>query len=260
MIKFFRKIRQKLLTDPTAEQAGNKSTSPAGRFSKYLIYAIGEIILVVIGIFIALSINDWNDGRKNDKLMGNYIESSKKDLAADKVYFITQIEMDSIDLVKMQSISDRLSNSFTTIDTLIKIARFEFLPFTDIKNALNMSTYNSLIATGNIDIFDADISESLLKFNTLQLNSNSLINRNDEFYFNSVGNYRIKYPYNSSRNGINGSFMDSFWMSLDENELKSEFNGVLTAKLSMLANSILDRKEMLLSTEDMLKTLNDIEH
>ena len=50
MIKFFRRIRQKLLTD--------------GKLSKYLIYAIGEILLVVIGILIALQINNWNEGRK----------------------------------------------------------------------------------------------------------------------------------------------------------------------------------------------------
>ena len=53
MIKFFRKIRQKLLTE--------------NKFSKYLIYAIGEIILVVIGILIALQINNWNHERLNRK-------------------------------------------------------------------------------------------------------------------------------------------------------------------------------------------------
>ena len=51
MIKFFRKIRQKLLTE--------------NKFSKYLLYAIGEIILVVIGILIALQINNWNENRKD---------------------------------------------------------------------------------------------------------------------------------------------------------------------------------------------------
>ncbi len=50
MIKFFRKIRQKLLTE--------------NKFRKYLIYAIGEIVLVVIGILIALQINNWNEHRK----------------------------------------------------------------------------------------------------------------------------------------------------------------------------------------------------
>jgi len=51
MIKFFRKIRQNLLME-------NKT-------GKYLKYAIGEIILVVIGILIALSINNWNERRKD---------------------------------------------------------------------------------------------------------------------------------------------------------------------------------------------------
>jgi hypothetical protein len=50
MIKFFRKIRQKILSE--------------NKFSKYLLYAIGEIILVVIGILIALSINNKNEYNK----------------------------------------------------------------------------------------------------------------------------------------------------------------------------------------------------
>ncbi len=50
MINFFRKIRQQLLTE--------------NKFSKYFKYAIGEIFLVVIGILIALSINNWNEERK----------------------------------------------------------------------------------------------------------------------------------------------------------------------------------------------------
>lgn len=164
--------------------------------------------------------------------------------------------MDSIDLAKMFSFSKRLSNSLTTKDTLIQIARFEFLPYTDVNNELNMSTYNSLITTGNIDVFDRNTSESLSRFNNLQLNSNSMIDRNDELYFNSVVAYRDKYPFNSSRNGINGSFMDSFWISIDENNLKSDFNGVLTAKISMLDNSILGRKALLIKTEEMINNLN----
>ena len=51
MIKFFRKIRQNMLNE--------------GKTSKYFKYAIGEIILVVIGILLALQINNWNEERKN---------------------------------------------------------------------------------------------------------------------------------------------------------------------------------------------------
>lgn len=60
MIKFFRRIRQKLLSE--------------NRFSKYLLYAIGEILLVVIGILIALGINNWNGERSRKVLEKEVIE------------------------------------------------------------------------------------------------------------------------------------------------------------------------------------------
>ncbi|SFR34816.1 hypothetical protein SAMN04490243_0891 [Robiginitalea myxolifaciens] len=50
MLRFFRRIRQNLLQE--------------NKFSKYLLYALGEILLVVIGILIALQINNWNEERK----------------------------------------------------------------------------------------------------------------------------------------------------------------------------------------------------
>ena len=69
MIKFFRKIRQKLLSE--------------NKFSKYLIYAIGEIFLVVIGILIALYVNNWNqkkaDIRKEKALFEQFIFDLEKE-------------------------------------------------------------------------------------------------------------------------------------------------------------------------------------
>ena len=55
MIKFFRKIRHKLLSE--------------NRVSKYILYAIGEIVLVVVGILIALQINNWNENKKIQNLI-----------------------------------------------------------------------------------------------------------------------------------------------------------------------------------------------
>jgi hypothetical protein len=52
MIPFFRKIRYKLAKD--------------GQFLKYSRYAIGEILLVVVGILIALQINNWNENQKKE--------------------------------------------------------------------------------------------------------------------------------------------------------------------------------------------------
>ncbi|MFD2915817.1 DUF6090 family protein [Psychroserpens luteus] len=69
MIKFFRKVRHKMLTE--------------NKFSKYLIYSIGEIILVVIGILIALSINNWNEEKQQKKVLNNIYATIKADLQQD---------------------------------------------------------------------------------------------------------------------------------------------------------------------------------
>lgn len=63
MIKFFRNIRKSLLAE--------------GKTSKYFKYAIGEIILVVIGILIALQINTWNNNRINEKRANAFIQNLK---------------------------------------------------------------------------------------------------------------------------------------------------------------------------------------
>lgn len=70
MIKFFRKIRQSLLME-------NKT-------SKYFKYAIGEIILVVIGILIALQINNWNESRKLENSKQKLMLALKNELVNNK--------------------------------------------------------------------------------------------------------------------------------------------------------------------------------
>ena len=73
MIKFFRKIRQGLIKE--------------NRTGKYLLYAVGEIILVVIGILIALSINNWNENRKIQIKTQSYLSEILNDLKADTLAF-----------------------------------------------------------------------------------------------------------------------------------------------------------------------------
>lgn len=67
MIKFFRRIRQKLISE--------------NRIRKYLFYAIGEIILVVIGILIALQINNANENRKNEESIRIVLKQIHSELA-----------------------------------------------------------------------------------------------------------------------------------------------------------------------------------
>lgn len=70
MISLFRKIRQKLIQE--------------GKIGNYLKYAIGEILLVVIGILIALQINNWNEDRKATLVENNFLQNVLIDLEKDE--------------------------------------------------------------------------------------------------------------------------------------------------------------------------------
>ncbi|MGK0413275.1 MAG: hypothetical protein ACJA1B_001478 [Polaribacter sp.] len=102
MIKFFRNIRKNLLND--------------GNTTKYFKYAIGEIVLVVIGILIALSINNWNENRKTNNTIKSVYAVVKSDLLADietidKVFVAAQFR---------DSIIKQVINSKITYDDYLK--------------------------------------------------------------------------------------------------------------------------------------------
>ena len=95
MIKFFRKIRLNLLK--------------YGKTTKYFKYAIGEIILVVIGILIALQINNWNENRKDTKLENNFLANVLLDLEKDEQ--------------KLNYYKKFLGNRMMSLDTLLTYVR-----------------------------------------------------------------------------------------------------------------------------------------
>ena len=78
MLPFFRKIRWRLAQD--------------NQFFKYSRYAIGEIVLVVLGILIALSVNNWNEDRKKTNTEVEYLIRLRSDLANDTAYFHRRIK------------------------------------------------------------------------------------------------------------------------------------------------------------------------
>ncbi len=95
MIKFFRIIRQRLLTE--------------NKFSKYLFYAFGEIVLVIIGILIALNINNKNERSKTEKKFIFNLAQVKNELKAN-------IENTALGITKYESIDSLLGSVMS--DTL----------------------------------------------------------------------------------------------------------------------------------------------
>lgn len=66
VLHFFRNIRKSLVSQ--------------GKFTKYLTYALGEIVLVMFGILLALQVNNWNERRKSDEVMEKRAQALLKDL------------------------------------------------------------------------------------------------------------------------------------------------------------------------------------
>ena len=100
MIKFFRKIRYDLIEkNPTSAKA-----SAGAKTGKYFKYAIGEIILVVVGILIALQVNNWNIDRINKNRVKQYAILLIKDISND---------IDMIQVSQFQAIKN-----FKKIDSL----------------------------------------------------------------------------------------------------------------------------------------------
>ncbi|MCH2490869.1 MAG: DUF6090 family protein [Flavobacteriales bacterium] len=143
MIKFFRKIRQKLLSE--------------NKFSKYLIYAIGEIILVVVGILLALAINNQNELRK-DK---NAEQKLLKQLLIDYESNYSQLQ-NKID--QRTSIMRRCNELLDVIDKETKIHP-DSLPkifATFLLDPTFDPIDNDVIASGSIRLLKNDILKEMI--------------------------------------------------------------------------------------------------
>jgi hypothetical protein len=148
MIKFFRTIRQNLLME-------NKTRKPAFAAGRYFKYAVGEITLVVIGILIALSINNWNEARiQQQKEIVNLVEL-KKGLENDLITeFIPGIDKYNFVGNAAKNVLNIYNNSETfPDDSLSKYFRTSVLG--EWNFIFNVATYENLKSTG-IDIISND--------------------------------------------------------------------------------------------------------
>jgi len=149
MIKFFRKIRQNMLTE--------------NKFGKYLTYAIGEIILVVIGILIALSINNWNENRKTrDKEIGFSI-NLKSDLI-DEQQNNNTFCLYYFEKAKNASFLLNTNSPLKTVEEVLDFTiKFEQIIFWD-SYVPNNNTFKELLSSGNLTLIKNDsIKNSLLQ-------------------------------------------------------------------------------------------------
>ena len=169
MIKFFRNIRQNLIIE-------NKT-------GKYLKYAIGEIVLVVIGILIALQINNWNEARKENIELLQY-----------KQRLLRQFQIDSASLWSfnqgykyVKPIFDGLDSTFrenlkgnVKLDSIIKIPVFITLQSDFISSTHALDELNN---TGKMSLFKNDtIKDKLAEYQNLINQQHDIISRTKNKY------------------------------------------------------------------------------
>ncbi|WP_445383636.1 DUF6090 family protein [Robiginitalea sp. IMCC43444] len=143
MLRFFRQIRQRLLTE--------------NKVSRYMLYAIGEILLVVIGILIALQINSWNEERIERKTERLYLDALKEEFEqnlaeAQRVIVTNRNNLDaSLYLLEFTGVqTPKLTEK--SFDSLLVVALA-----TEVEYRPGMGTLNEMISTGNMAILSNKI-------------------------------------------------------------------------------------------------------
>ncbi|MBL4905207.1 MAG: hypothetical protein JKZ00_04180 [Flavobacteriaceae bacterium] len=143
MIKVFRNIRKKLLGE--------------GKTGMYLKYAIGEIVLVMVGILLALQVNNWNTNRVFLKKEQHYLIGLKNDItfqiAINDVYITTYYNK-SLRLNEAILLDYQKVKRFSKIDS-INSKLLDMLKVTTINSA--KTTYRELMSTGQLNVIQNEV-------------------------------------------------------------------------------------------------------
>ncbi len=159
MIKFFRRIRQNLLSE--------------GKTGKYLKYAIGEIVLVVVGILIALSINNWNENQKNNNEETAILKSLYEDLILAKTQSESLIIGERDLRNTLANVLDIQSNNTEVDKTSLTDSIFAKAIWTMVTNVPVINSYTNLKNTDRLELIKSqEIKE---KFTSLEINQAALI-------------------------------------------------------------------------------------
>jgi hypothetical protein len=244
MIKFFRKIRQRMIKE--------------NRVSQYLLYAIGETVLVVIGILIALQINNWNSDRIDTNKMRLVLQSIRADIQKDTTniergYFHARPENALINKIK-----DKVAREGTNLDTLIHIAKHEFsyywvghLKYTD-------DSYESIKSSGIIEKLPDELKSKLIDYYTDQLYWESIVNQTNEQYRTRFDEFTLSYsPVIGGRDEHREYHYleDVSWQDVDPKHFNPRFKTLIDSKDIVWAWYLRELDDMKERSIDLLKDI-----
>ena len=217
MIKFFRHIRRQLLTQ--------------NKLFKYLLYAIGEIVLVVIGILIALQINNWNENQKTKANIINALTALKSDLAQDTLLIKEKLPFIIEQYQLNESLRSRVAQKNATLDTLIHIMRHEFNPNWSVQIIYNTNAFNSLNQTGLIEIIPNTLKANIKNFYNRKFSLKDRVEKTTNDYQEKITSYVNTYTFGSTSIHDQGPLIDSLvWENIDASHLAATFQGISNFK------------------------------
>lgn len=214
MLRFFRTIRKKLIEEDNVR--------------KYLLYAIGEILLVVIGILIALQVNNWNEERKNKQQTIQYLTSLKSDLIEDIRVLNEGFDYAFADSLLIDNQIRRIKESDVHPDTVKNIILNEFNSTVRNPRPFNRKTYNTLISSGDIGLLSNEIAQRLVLLMNEQDIRNGLIQGTLGIHLPVVTSFYQSYPVNGLP--LSDIIFPEMYSDIDVLQLLKEFNILVSSK------------------------------
>jgi hypothetical protein len=243
MIKFFRKIRQKMLTE--------------NKFSKYFIYAAGEIILVVIGIYLAIQFNNWNIENQNKRIASNNIELLIKSLEKDSLSFNQrQISIEN-DKTKLSDYETRLKQPTANLDTLVKIVRYEYQPYIGLLRFSNDDTYEALVQSGEINLLNRELKMEVFSLYSFHKTAEESNNTHFKIYLDWVTRLNSKYASNKLSTYSDGPIGAAVWKNATLIDLANAFNPVIQSKKNHYRLINGDLNKLITETNNVLEQLRE---
>lgn len=243
MLKFFRKIRQQLLEE--------------NRFTKYLMYAAGEILLVVIGILIALQINNWNESKKTGAEVESLLIALKTDLEQDTLLIKQQLPFIIEQFEHNESLRARVASETATEDTLLKIMRFEFNPNWSVQVVYNTNAVNSLMQSGLIEQIPNPLNSDIKNFYNRKSTLMARVDQTTNDYREKITSYVNTYTFGSTAIHDQGPLIDSLvWDEVDYSHLAASFQGISNFKRILFTETRQELNYSLLNSRRLLRIID----
>jgi len=140
MARIFNIIRQRMLKE--------------NRFSRYFLYAIGEIVLVMVGILLALQVNNWNAERANRAKEVKYLNGLKADLQIDLINlkaFMEDKDVKASSALRLLRMADPVSAADIQFADSVIMRLFTWNTYNPSKK-----TMDELVGSGNLSLIQND--------------------------------------------------------------------------------------------------------